>query len=189
MTCFILLWGNSNSSGTVYTHAQVPTDIVQEVIANLNNAQWQNSVGVNTVRAISLDTNRIGLRDGVDGGQLKFTDSGTGPIKIETDQVAGVVDNYYNVTSVGATSLSISAGTQVPPRTLEFTNSDVILYESLYYIKIPGGHGLQNGQKLTFNVVSGAAVPGLNSGQIYYAIVIDDLYSVGIVIYQCHWWN
>ena len=170
------LWSNSNSSGTVYTHAQVATAIVQEVIANLNNAQWQNSVGVNTVRAISLDSNRIGLRDGVDGGQLKFTDSGTGPIKIETDQVAGVVDNYYNVTSVGATSLSISAGTQVPPRTLEFTNTDVILYESLHYIRIPGGHGLQNGQKLTFNVVSGAGVPGLNTAQIYYAIVVDDVH-------------
>ena len=164
---FYSLWGNSNSSGTVYTHAQVATAIVQEVIANLNNAQWQNSVGVNTVRAISLDTNRIGLRDGVDGGQLKFTDSGTGPIKIETDQIAGVVDNYYNVTSVGATTLTISAGTQIPPRTLEFTNSDVILFDTLYYIRVPGGHGLQNGQKVTFNVTNGAAVPGLNTADIF----------------------
>lgn len=169
------LWVSA-PSGNVYTHAQVVQNIVNAVIANLNNAVWQNSVGVNTVRAISLDNNRIGLRDGIAGGQLKFVNAGTAPIKIETDQVAGVVDNYYNVTSVGATSLSISAGTQIPPRTLEFTNSDVILYESLYYIKITGGHGLQNGQKVTFNLTNGAAVPGLNNAQVYYAIVIDDVH-------------
>ena len=168
---------SSNVSGqTVYTDSQVVSNIVQSVIANLNNAQWQNAVGVNTVRAISLDNNRIGLRDGVAGQQFKFTNAGTGPIKIETDQIAGVVDNYYNVTSVGATTLTISAGTQIPPRTLEFTNSDVILFDTLYYIRVPGGHGLQNGQKVTFNVTNGAAVPGLNNGQVYYAIVIDDVH-------------
>ena len=169
------LWTNSQS-GTVYTHSQVVSTIVNSVIANLNNAQWQNNVGVNTVRAISLDNNRIGLRDGVAGQAFKFTNQGTGPIKIETDQVAGVVDNYYNVTSAGATTLTISAGTQIPPRTLEFTNSDVILHETLHYIRIPGGHGLQMGQKVTFNVTNGAAVPGLNNAQVYYAIVVDDVH-------------
>ena len=32
------------------------------------------------------------------------------------------------------------------------------------------------GQKVTFNVTNGAAVPGLNNGQVYYAIVVDDVH-------------
>ena len=143
--------------------------------------EWRNSSGINTVRVINLDNNRIQLRDGVTGPAFEFDSQGVGTLKFETDQVAGVADNYYAVTGVGDTTLSIDAGTKVLPRTLEFTNagvplsqSGVLTFENDYYITINGGHGMVEGQKVTYTKVSGADIPGLTSGNNYWAIVEDD---------------
>ena len=170
-----------NYTNTVYTFAQVVQKICNKVVAALVRPEWQNSAGINTVRVINLDNNRIQLRDGVTGPAFEFDSQGVGTLKFETDQVAGVADNYYAVTGVGDTTLSIDAGTKILPRTLEFTNagvplsqSGVLTFENDYYITINGGHGMVEGQKVTYTKVSGADIPGLTSGNNYWAIVEDD---------------
>ena len=168
-------------SQTVFTFQQVVEKICNKVVAALVRPEWQNSSGINTVRAINLDNNRIQLRDGVGGAAFEFMDKGVGPLKFETDQVAGVADNYYAVSGVGNTTISIDAGTKILPRTLEFTDaglplsqSGVLTFENDYYITINGGHGMVEGQKVTYTKVSGTDIPGLTSGNNYWAIVDDD---------------
>ena len=103
---------------------------------------------------------------------------GPGPVNISTLQIAGVVDNYYPVTSTTDTTLNISASATIEPRLLEFTNVEVIAaYESDYYIRVVGGHACMLGQKGTFTVGLGAAIPGPTSGTtVYYVIPIDNEY-------------
>ena len=105
--------------------------------------------------------------------EFEFTGSGTGPIEIETETVTGVLDNYYTVSSVTNDTINIDGAATFAPRTLEFTNTDVISSNSDYYIYISTGHGLAQGQKVTFNLVSGSAISGLSNATQYYAIVED----------------
>jgi len=171
---------NSNrygQSGSVLTTAQMASSIATEVSNNLSYASWNNNTGINTVRARVVNGNRITLtNDEVNRSPYVFSNSGTGPIVVETEQVAGVVDNFYPLSSVTATTGIITATSQIPPRILEFTNVQVVNENSDYYIKIEGGHGLEDGSKVVFNLESGSSIGGLSDATTYYAIVADNLY-------------
>jgi hypothetical protein len=163
------------TSGTVATFSSMVNTIVGSVVTQLQGAQaWPGgATGINTIRAIVQDDDRITLKTDSDV-LFKFSNTGTGPINVETGAVVGAVDNYYNVSGVGSTSITITAQTQLNPRQLDFTNSEIITSNSEYYIYIADGHTLRDGQKVIFNLVSGSAPGGLSDGVQYYAKVADD---------------
>ena len=169
-------------SGSELTDAQMVSNIVNEVKPRLAYATWANGTGSqNTVYAVPQTGDRVRLEDD-QGREYVFSNVGTSPIVVETGQVSGVFDNYYDIESktndTTSTTFTISAGSQIAPRTLEFTNSD--FYQdpdtSEYYIQydVADGHGIQDGQKVTFNVDSGTAPGGLTNDTEYYAIVDDN---------------
>ena len=164
-------------TGTNQTTAQMAATIVNQVIADRSYASWPNSSGQNEVRAKVVNGDRITLED-TSQRPFVFSSSGTGPIDVETDQTAGVFDDYYKLSSVTSNTASINAGSKVPARVLEFTNtsnSDIIDDgNGVYYFRETTGHGIKSGSPIVFSVTSGAAVPGLTSGSTYYAYVADD---------------
>jgi hypothetical protein len=168
------------NTGTEITLAQMASTIASQISGDIQFASF--SGGTNTVKAINLGSNRIQITDTSDK-QFRFSNNGTGPLEIETGQVSGALDNYYDVSSIshsgGNSTFTISAESQIAPRTLEFTNSNIILYNSEYYIKYDitsDGHGIVDGTKLTFNNVSGTNPGGISNGTVYYAIVDDNLH-------------
>ena len=165
------------TSGTVGTFSSMVNTIATEVASALSpNTTWPGgAAGINTVRAITKNSNRIALKSD-DGKAFLFADSGLAPIKVDTDSVVGAVDNYYSVTGVGSTSLSITATSQLNPREIAFTDAEVTEYLGNYYIYYSEGHTIRNGQKVTFNLVSGSAPSGLSDATEYYAYVADDKY-------------
>ena len=151
--------------------------IVDQIIADTTATPL--SVGINTVKADIVNEDRIKLRD-TNGNLYKFEDTGKAPFLIETAQTSGVVDDYYTVTGFTTTTVSIAVSSRLASRELTFVNTDVEeSTDSLgneYYIKIATGHGISNGQKIVFDEVSGASIPGITSGTTYYTIAINDKY-------------
>ena len=164
----------SNSYYSTSLFATRVANIVAEVKSNLTTTGL-NAVGINTLRAEVVDVNRFKLKD-LNGNILEFSDPGGAPLKIETAQTTGVVDDYYNITGITSTTVSIGVSNKIVSRELTFSNTDVVEDNSDYYINISTGHGLNNLQKLTFTEVSGASIPGLTSGTEYYSIVQNDKY-------------
>ena len=168
--------GTAVSGGSVITAGKFVYDLLSPMVVNLSNPQWDNATGANSVNAVVVDKDRIKIKDGVRGGEYKFNNTGSGTVDLSTLQIAGVVDNYYPITSTTDTTLSIIADSSIDARVLEFSNVEVITFESNYYIRIVGGHACMVGQKATYTKVSGADIPGLTSGTLYYAIPIDNEY-------------
>ena len=164
-------------SGSEYTVSQTVTTICNRIILDNSYASaFSNPSGLSQARAQIYSPNRIQLKSS--GGQeYNFSTSGTGSFVVETEQQAGILDNSYNVNSgITSTTFSISATSQVPPREIAITNSDIITYDGQRYIfyNIGGGHGFVNGQRVTFNVVSGTAPTGLTNGGNYYVLLNND---------------
>jgi len=151
--------------------------IVDQIISDTTATPF--SVGINTVKANVVNEDRIKLRD-TNGNLYEFDDTGKAPFLIETAQTSGVVDDYYTVTGFTTTTVSIAASTRLASRELTFSNTDVEGYVdpigNQYYIKIATGHGISGGQKIVFDEVSGASIPGITSGTTYYTIAINDKY-------------
>lgn len=162
------------TTGSVKTAQSMVQDICTQVASALTNqSTWgAGNTGINTVRAIVQNDNRISIKT-EEGNQFLFDTSGTAPITVETDSIIGVVDNYYNITGVGTTTISITAETQLKPREITFADSDIITENSELYINYDD-HSLKNGQKVKFHVVSGTAPTGLTSDTDYFAYVADN---------------
>ena len=161
------------SNADNYTYQQVADTICGNVALTLGAPSF--TAGQNTVQAVVQTGDRIRLKgDAVGSSEFDFTSNGTAPIEIETDQVVGVLDNYYTVTGTTADTLTIAGQNQFAPRVLEFDHTtEVVTYNSEYYIKITGGHGIQDLQKLTYTNTAGGTIFGLTSGTDYWAIVVD----------------
>jgi hypothetical protein len=167
---------NYGPSGSTLNIAQMASTIVSNVISQVSYPEFSNPVGLNTVYAGIVNSNRIQLRNQY-GIQYLFSNQGTGPLDLETDQTSGIIDDYYNVIGVTSTTVSIGSSNQISPRILEFDSvSGIQTYNGTPYLYIAGGHGLSNGQKVVFNVVSGSAPTGITNGNTYYAIVADNEY-------------
>ena len=105
-----------------------------------------------------VNDNRIKIKTASDGTPYDITNNGTAPINFVTGQTFGIADDYYDITGVTTFTTSISANSRLSARTLEFANTDFVQDSdtSIYYINFPGGHGISDGQKVTYNKVSGA---------------------------------
>ena len=182
-------WTSYGQSGSVLTFAQMASTVVNSIISAVSFPSFTNPTsGINTAFAKVVDANRIQLINNTVGGtQYEFTNQGTAPITIETDQTAGVADDYYVATGVTSTTVSIASSTQVAPRVLEFDNATgIATHNSIPYLYIDGGHGLVSGQKVVYETVTGNAPSGLVNGTTYFAIVADDQY-VGLATDVTNW--
>ena len=124
-----------------------------------------------SVKVGVVDDNRIQLKKTDTGTPYDFDSSGTAPIVFTTGQTFGIADDYYDITGVTTTTKTITANSRLSPRVLTFANTDVVedTANSVYYINFSDGHGLSDGQKVTFNKTSGADITGITSGTEYYA--------------------
>ena len=104
-----------------------------------------------------VNDNRIKIKTVSNGAPYDITNNGTAPINFVTGQTFGIADDYYNITGVTTFTTSISANSRLAARTLEFADTDFVQDSdtSIYYINFPGGHGISDGQKVTYNKVSG----------------------------------
>ena len=176
------------TNGSVINHSQIVDTIVQTVVTSASYPQWWSATGINTVFANVLDNNRISLKnDVITDNEFGFVDQGTGPFLIETDQTSGVVDDYYDITGVTSTTVSIDAGLKIAPRVLEFdTVTGIQTYETTSYAYFDAGHGLSDGQKVVYNKVSGTDFDGLVDGNTYYSIV-EGPFAVGLASETADW--
>ena len=131
-----------------------------------------------TVKVGVVDDNRIQLKETSSGTPYDFNSSGTAPIVFTTGQTFGIADDYYDITGVTTTTKSITANSRLTSRVITFANTDVVLdsANSIYYINFSNGHGISDGQKVTFNKTSGADIPGITNATEYYAYVKHSKY-------------
>ena len=171
---FALDEDTSNSYYNSSIFASRISDIINQIKTD-TSVEPLNAVGINTLTAEVIDVNRFKLKDS-NGNILDFTDTGAAPLLVETAQTTGVVDDYYDITGITSTTVSIGVSNRIVSRELTFNNTGISSDSDEYYISIPTGHGLNNLQKLVFDEVSGASIPGLTSGTTYYAIVPNNEY-------------
>jgi hypothetical protein len=160
-------------SGSVLTHQQIVSNIVDQIIADVTPVPL--AVGINTLRANVVNNNRITLKSN-SGVTIDFTNTGKAPFLLETAQTYGIADDYYNVTGITSTTVSIASSSRLASRELTFTNNDVIFSDPYYYLKFDSGHGIKNGQKVVYDLVSGSTIAGIASGSTYYTIVVNNKY-------------
>ena len=141
-----------------------------------------------TVKVGVVDDNRIQLKKSDTGTPFDFNSAGTAPIVFTTGQTFGIADDYYDITGVTTTTKSIAANSRLSSRVLTFANTDVVedTDNSLFYINFSGGHGLSDGQKVTFNKTSGADISGITNGTEYYAYAKHSKY-VGLATNEIDW--
>ena len=164
-------------NGTVFDFATMASTIANSVIARVEYPSWSDPVGVNTVYTNVINSNRISLTNNPEyGSTYGFTGVNTAPWTIETDQTSGVVDDYYSLTGVTSTTVSIASSATISPRVLEFDTVGVQTHDAASYIHIPSGHGLSDGQKVVYNTVTGSDIAGLSSGTTYFALVNSPYY-------------
>ena len=141
-----------------------------------------------TVKVGVVDDNRIQLKKTDTGTPYDFNSSGTAPIVFTTGQTFGIADDYYDITGVTTTTKSITANSRLSPRVITFANTDVVedTANSVYYIHFPNGHGLADGQKVTFQKEQSASIPGLTTLNEYYAYAKHSKY-VGLADSEINW--
>ena len=176
------------TGGSVFDFATMAQTIAQAIADEASYPVWSSQTGINTVFANVINNNRISLvSNATTRNEFGFTDQGTGPINIETDQTSGVVDDYYDITGVTSTTVSINAGVQIAPRVLEFNAiTGITTFDSTTYIRMAAGHGLSDGQKVVYNKTSGNDIVGLSNGTTYYAIV-EGPYEIGLAASPTDW--
>lgn len=169
------------STGTVITMAQAANIVAEAAKIALAPPPWDNPVGINTVKAVLVNDNRVRFKTD-EGAQYVFYDRGAGEINVITNPTIGGLDDYYPVVGVGSTGIAIESQIQVTPRTLSFDNSHVY-YDAdsqQYYVNLTDGntfeHNIKNGQKVVFRTVSGTPPTGLVDGNQYYVRVFDNKY-------------
>ena len=157
--------GTYQNSSNAASKAQALAEAVADALtpASLSDG---DSVKVGVV-----NDNRIQLKKTDTGTPYDFNSSGTAPIVFATGQTFGIADDYYDITGVTTTTKSITANSRLTSRVITFANTDVVhdSANSIYYINFSGGHGVADGQKLTFNKTSGADIPGITNATEYYA--------------------
>ena len=178
--------GHTNGTYANSSNAATKAAALAEAVADaLTPASLSDG---DTVRVGVVDDNRIQLKKSDTGTPFDFNSAGTAPIVFTTGQTFGIADDYYDITGVTTDTKSISANSRLSPRVLTFANTDVVedTANSLYYIYFADGHGLADGQKVTFNKTSGAGISGIGSGSEYYAYAKHSKY-VGLATSEDDW--
>lgn len=151
------------------------SDIVTAVVDAITPASLTSG---DDVKVVYVDDNRIKIKKEDTGATYDLTDSGTQPISVTTGQTFGIADDYYDVSDVGITTVALSSNSRLSPRVQSFADSDVShdTANSRYYINFANGHGIADGQKVTFNRISGTDLPGITDSTLYYAYVPNSKY-------------
>ena len=174
--------GRFRSSSAALTRVQ---GLVQQVVSALTPAGLSDG---DEVKVTVVNDNRITVKTTDTGTPYVFTSSGTEPLTFTTGQTFGIADDYYDITGVTTTTKTISANSRLSPRILSFTNTAVVedATNSRYYIEFPDGHGVSDGQKVTFNKVSGADITGITDGTEYYAYTQHSKF-MGLATNEINW--
>jgi len=159
---------NHTSTYANSTNAAANADAIAQAVADA-----LTSVGLNNgdeVKVDVVDDNRIKIKTTTDGTPYDFNTAGTAPVVFTTGQTFGIADDYYNISGVSTFSASITANSRLSNRVLEFANTDVSqdATTTVYYINFPNGHGLSDGQKATYGLVSGSTIAGVTNATEYY---------------------
>ena len=178
--------GHTNGTYANSSNAATKAAALAEAVADALTPSALNDG--DTVKVGVVDDNRIQIKTTDTGTPYDLSSAGTAPINFTTGQTFGIADDYYDITGVTSTTKSISANSRLSPRVLTFANTDVVedTDNSLFYINFSGGHGLADGQKVTFNKTSGADISGITSGTTYYAYAKHSKY-VGLATSEDDW--
>tara|TARA_A100001201_G_scaffold99205_2_gene85360 strand:+ start:974 stop:5956 length:4983 start_codon:yes stop_codon:yes gene_type:complete len=163
--------GRFRSSSEAATRAQAMAEAVADALTSVGLASGDQ------VDIQYVNDNRVKLKS-TSGTPYDITGIGTGPFTLTTDQTFGIADDYYTIGGVTTTTMNIDATTKLASRTIEFDNNDVSedSQTNYFYINFPNGHGLSDGQKVTFNNLTGTNPTGITSGTEYYACAPNSTY-------------
>ena len=161
-----------------YTTTEVES-LISDMAQNLNDQFINPSlVAGDTVSFNIVNNDRIGLKTS-SGAEYNFTDSGTPNTSFALTGSAGfgILDGTYTITDTPSDdSLTIEVPFEASPKEILF-NANIAVSTSDYSINIPTGHNLLSGTPLVYEAASGQSnVGGLESGSVYYAYVLDDVY-------------
>ena len=152
------------SSGSLYTNAELAAAVATQVKSALTNPSFANA-GVTTAFIKSIGQSRIGLKNNVDV-DFNLTNSGTAPLRFQTEELTGAIDGYYSVDTTTNTQFESFLNAKVPKRTISIASTAFVTIDGQIYINAEN-HKLNNSQKLIYG---GAGLTGINSGTTYYAI-------------------
>jgi len=156
------------ASGSTLTNAQIASNIATEISNALVNPSFSGQTN-QQAKVDVVNGNRIRLKSSTNT-VYDFTGFGTAPISLETDEIIGALDGYYNVTSTTPTTANILLNREVPKRVLGLTSSNFTSVGGVVYINY-SGHKLKLTQQVVFNqTTSQNTISGLTSGTTYYAV-------------------
>jgi len=155
------------ASGTILTNAQIASTIATEISNSLVYPSFSGQTN-QQARVEVVDGNRIRLKSSSNNNTYDFTSSGTAPLSIETAEIIGAVDGYYDITSTTPTSANILLNRQIPNRTLTVPFGDVSDVGGTVYFNVTA-HKLKVSQRVVYTE-SGGTISGLTSGNTYYAV-------------------
>ena len=163
-----------STGGAVLPAATLAENIANDVKGILTRSTLASGQP-NTVYAKVVNGQRLALAN-ENGVKYDFTDSGVGPLLLQTGETIGGADGYYDVTQATEYEMDFQVPNTVPKRRLNFNDDDVVLFDVLNHINIPA-HRLKLGQKIEFNPESAnTAMDNLTGGQEYYAIPVGPDY-------------
>ena len=152
------------ASGSTINNATVASTIANQIKNDLTNPSLTpNSI----VRVNPLNNNRFSLKT---PGNVEYdlTNSGTEPISFQTGEITGGLDGYFTIDAKDATSLTHFSSSEIPKRTLDLTDANIVDIGGIVYIN-KGNFKMKNQQKFEYTASSGQ-IPGLTSGQTYYTV-------------------
>lgn len=154
------------ASGTTYANSDIAADIVASVKASLVNPTFTSPITQANLSRITSD--RIILKSS-SGSTFDLTDSGTSPFKLQTDEITGALDGYYNIDSSSETNIKSFTRSQIPSRTLGILTTEIVEINGVVYIN-KENHKLSPGQKIIYSDDGTGSDIGLIDGYTYYAL-------------------
>ena len=152
------------ANGSVINNATVASTIANQIKNDLTNPTLTpNSI----VRVNPINNNRFSVKTAGDV-EYDLTNSGTAPLSFQTGEITGGLDGYFTIDAKDATSLTHFSSSEIPKRTLDLTDANIVDIGGIVYIN-KGNFKMQNQQKFEYTASSGT-IPGLTSGQTYYTV-------------------
>ena len=152
------------ANGSVINNATVASTIANQIKNDLTNPTLTpNSI----VRVNPINNNRFSVKTPGDV-EYDLTNSGTAPLSFQTGEITGGLDGYFTIDAKDATSLTHFSSSEIPKRTLDLTDANIVDIGGIVYIN-KGNFKMQNQQKFEYTASSGT-IPGLTSGQTYYTV-------------------
>jgi hypothetical protein len=118
----------------------------------------------NWIDIVNVGTNVVGT---FRASSLKdITSVGTGTQKLTVTSANAADGVYSKVGTVSDTTFEVTAGTEIPIRTINFVSNSLLnITENAFYVP---GHGFKAGAALLYTNVSGTALSPMTDGTTYY---------------------